>query len=98
MKTVSYTIRSDAGLLATFFPWCYLCCLASDMNENPCGACYCGSLFAIPMRTKVRAMYGIRVRMVRVTLNRALTPILCMVVQRASAESQWFISSTCGHS
>jgi Cys-rich protein (TIGR01571 family) len=43
-----------------YFCWCcFLGSLASRMNENCCGPFCCGQLFIIPMRTKIRAQYGI---------------------------------------
>jgi len=41
------------------FP-CFLCTLASEMRERALGPFCCDRLFVVPMRTKVRVMYGIR--------------------------------------
>jgi len=38
-----------------------MCTLATELNECACGPFCFDRLFVIPMRTKVRTMYGIRV-------------------------------------
>lgn len=47
-------------MYAFFCHQCYMCTLASEMNENACGPFCCQQLFVVPMRTKLRTMYGIR--------------------------------------
>ena len=55
-----------AGCYAYWCPPCYWCTLASRMDEYYCGPhwfpCGCFELFRVAMRTKLRTMHGIRVR------------------------------------
>ena len=43
----------------------FTCTLSSQMNECALGPFCCGQLFIVPLRTKVRTMYGIRVSRLR---------------------------------
>jgi Cys-rich protein (TIGR01571 family) len=38
---------------------CFMCTLASRMNECMCGPFFCDKVFVIAMRTKLRSMHGI---------------------------------------
>jgi Cys-rich protein (TIGR01571 family) len=52
----------DCGVCcyAYFCHPCFMCSLAGRMGENECGPFFCGRLFEIPMRTKLRTMHGIK--------------------------------------
>jgi len=55
-----------AGCYAYWCLHCYWCSLSTRMDEYYCGpshCCGCSELFRVGMRTKIRTMYGIRVRL-----------------------------------
>ena len=49
-------------MYAFFFHPCFMCTLASRLDEFFCGSFCCCTIFDIPMRTKLRTQYGIQVR------------------------------------
>ena len=59
--TVCVVQQMLAGLYAFFCFSCFMSKLATRLDECYCGPSCCDRLFTIPMRTKVRAMYGIKV-------------------------------------
>ena len=52
------------GVYAYFCFPCFMCTLATELNECALGPCCFDRMFVIAMRTKVRTMYGIKVRYV----------------------------------
>ena len=56
------THASIVGMYAFFFHPCFMCTLASRLDEFFCGSFCCGTIFDISMRTKLRTQYGIQVR------------------------------------
>ena len=49
------------GVYAYFCFPCFMCTLATELNECALGPCCFDRMFVIAMRTKVRTMYGIKV-------------------------------------
>ena len=49
------------GVYAYFCFPCFMCTLATELNECALGPFCFDRLFIVAMRTKVRTMYGIRV-------------------------------------
>ena len=57
----AHTEVFDAGVYAYFCFPCFMCTLATEMNECALGPFCFDRMFVIAMRTKVRSMYGIKV-------------------------------------
>ena len=49
------------GLFALFCGPCFMCKLATSVQEHYCGPLCCGVIFTTALRTRVRTMYGIKV-------------------------------------
>ena len=66
------------GAYAYFCFPCFMCTLATELNECALGPFCFDRMFVIAMRTKVRTMYGIRVSKLLTSLKYVLRTISCL--------------------